>query len=85
MTRARKVGYDYAKLNSQGKEASRRQEASADMLEEGQIVDSLLQVHPSDDEFSVDIRSTEPSVVESNLQHGLQEDTDLDYDGRHRT
>ena len=71
--RLARKGIDYAKLNSQGSKASRKQD-SPEQLEDGQLVDdSPLRVHASEDEYSA-----EPSVVESRM---LQQSpgTDLDY------
>ena len=57
-TRGRKA-CDYAKLNAFGREARRKDE-----LEEGQIQDSPIHVHPSDDELEL-LQSDAPSVVNS--------------------
>ena len=83
LTRSAKKDLNYAKLNSKGKEASRRSVAAhAEVLEEGQIMDSPLHVHVSDDEFTEGRSMGTVSALDARFadeEADSQEGTDLDY------
>ena len=74
-TRAKKT-LNYAKLNSQGKQA-----INDDSFEEGQLVDSPLSLHPSEDDFNTEPRSAETvSIIDSQFDEGATgADSELDY------
>ena len=72
-----KRGINYAKLNARGREGS---ETDSEVLEEGQLQDSPLQVHPSDDEFNNEPRSTEASSIATGFKDGgMVDGMELDY------
>ena len=81
--RQTRKGYNYAKLNSQGKEVGRQagRKTPNEVLEEGQIADSPLCLLPSDDDFSENPRSA-VSTVDSRFTDYTEphEDTELDYE-----
>ena len=74
--RAAKKNMNYAKLNSRGKDNTEEQEA----LEDGQIVDSPLDLHPRGDDFIVEARSSDRSSLPgSRFEMDETPDTELDY------